>query len=51
MSGLSTVDELAKHLNVNAKTICWGLWAQGIPAFKVGRSWRIAKKDLSWLKK
>ncbi len=51
MNDLFTVDELAKYFNVNAETIYRGLWAKEIPDFKVGRSWRIAEKDLLWLKK
>lgn len=46
-----TVIELASHFNVNPKTIYRRLWAKGIPAFKVGRIWRIAKKDIIWLKR
>ena len=34
MSDLSTVDELAKHFNVNGKTIYWGLWAKRIQPSK-----------------
>ena len=45
-----TVNELAEHFGVNPKTIYRRLWAKGIPAFKIGRSWRIAKKDIIWLK-
>ena len=45
-----TVNELAQHFGVNAKTIYRRLWAKGIPAYKVGRSWRIAKKDIVWLR-
>jgi excisionase family DNA binding protein len=51
MNNFFTVNELAKHFRVNPKTIYRRLWAKGIPAFKVGRSWRIAKKDLVWLKR
>jgi excisionase family DNA binding protein len=46
-----TVNELARHFNVNPKTIYWRLWAKGIPAFRVGRVWRIAKKEIIWLKR
>ena len=30
------------------KAIYRRLWAKGIPAYKVGRTWRIAKKDIKW---
>jgi len=46
-----TVIELATFYNVNPKTIYRRLWAKGIPAYKVGRIWRIAKKDIIWLKR
>jgi excisionase family DNA binding protein len=36
--------------NVNAKTIYRRLWAKGIPAYRVGRTWRIARKDIIWLR-
>lgn len=45
-----TVNELADHFGVNPKTIYRRLWAKGIPAYKVGRIWRIAKKDIKWLR-
>jgi excisionase family DNA binding protein len=45
-----TVTELAREFRGNPKTIYWRLWAKGIPAFKVGRLWRIAKKDIRWLR-
>jgi excisionase family DNA binding protein len=48
--GYFTVNELADHFRVNPKTIYRRLWAKGIPAYKVGRIWRIAKKDIKWLK-
>jgi len=50
-SGYFTVIELANHFNVNPKTIYRRLWAKAIPAYKVGRIWRIAKKDIEWLRK
>jgi excisionase family DNA binding protein len=46
-----TVNELAAHFRVNPKTIYRRLWAKGIPAYKVGAQWRIAKKDIVWLKR
>ena len=50
-SDFFTVNELARHFRVNPKTIYRRLWAKQLPAFKVGRTWRIAKKDLIWLKR
>jgi len=51
MKDYFTINELAEHFGVNPKTIYRRLWAKGIPAFKVGRAWRIAKKDIIWLKR
>jgi len=45
-----TVYELADHFGVNTKTIYRRLWAKAIPAYKVGKVWRIAKKDIKWLR-
>ena len=45
-----TVNQLADHFGVNPKTIYRRLWAKAIPAYKVGRMWRIAKKDIKWLR-
>jgi len=50
MKDYFTVNELAREFIVNPKTIYRRLWAKGIPAFKIGRSWRIAKKDVVWLR-
>jgi excisionase family DNA binding protein len=50
MKDYFTVTELAKEFGVNPKTIYRRLWAKGLPAFKIGRSWRIAKKDIVWLR-
>jgi excisionase family DNA binding protein len=51
MKDFFTVNELAHLFGVNPKTIYRRLWAKGIPVYKVGRTWRIAKKDIIWLKK
>jgi excisionase family DNA binding protein len=51
MKDYFTVMELAEEFGVNPKTIYRRLWAKGIPAYKVGAQWRIAKKDLVWLKR
>lgn len=50
MKDYFTVNELADHFGVNPKTIYRRLWAKGIPAYKVGRIWRIGKKDIKWLR-
>jgi len=50
MSDFFTVNELAEYFNVCPKTIYRRLWAKGIPAYKVGRTWRITKKDIEWLR-
>ncbi len=51
MNDFFTVNKLAKYFGVDPKTIYRRLWAKGIPAYEVGRSWRIARKDIIWLKK
>jgi len=50
MNNFFTVNELAKYLGVSAKAIYRKLWAKGIPAYNVGRTWRIARKDIKWLR-
>jgi excisionase family DNA binding protein len=50
MSEYFTVSELARHFGVNPKTIYRRLWAKQIPAYKVGRLWKISAKDLKWLR-
>lgn len=45
-----TVNGLTDYFGVNPKTIYRRLWAKGIPAYKVGRTWRIVKKDIIWLR-
>ena len=50
MKDYFSVNELANHFYMNPKTIYRRLWAKAIPAYKVGRSWRIARKDIIWLR-
>jgi excisionase family DNA binding protein len=50
MNDFFTVNQLADYFGVNPKTIYRRLWAKVIPAYKVGRAWRIAKKDIIWLR-
>jgi excisionase family DNA binding protein len=42
MADFFTVNELPEYFGVNPETIYRSLWAKGIPAYKVGRVWRIA---------
>jgi excisionase family DNA binding protein len=51
MKDFFTVNELAEYFEVNPKTIYRRLWAKGIPAYKVGRTWRIVRKDIIRLKR
>ncbi len=50
MGGYFTVNELAKEFRTYPKTICRRLWANGIrPAGSVD-PWRLAKRDITWLR-
>ncbi len=51
ISEFLSVDELAKLLNVNMKTVYRALWSKKIPAYKVGRMWRVAKRDFESIKR
>jgi len=51
MKDFFTVNELAEYFRVNPKTIYRQLWSKVIPAYKVGQRWRIARKDIIWLKR
>ncbi len=46
-----SVNELAKVLNVGSKTVYRALWSKKIPAYKIGRMWRVSKRDLEFIKK
>jgi len=50
-SDFFTVIELAHYFKVSPKTIYRRLWAKQIPAFKIGKVWRISKKEIDWLKR
>jgi len=51
MSDFFTVNQLAEYFGVNPKTIYCRLWTKSLPAYKIGSRWRIAKKDIIWLKR
>jgi excisionase family DNA binding protein len=46
-----TISELAKVLKVNPKTIYRAVWSKKVPAYKIGKALRIAKKDIELFKK
>ena len=46
-----SVTELAETLNVAPKTVYRALWSKKIPAYKIGRMWRVSKRDLEFIKK
>ncbi len=50
-SGFWSVNELAQALNVGSKTVYRALWSKKIPAYKIGRIWRVSKRDLEFIKK
>ncbi len=41
-----TISEVAKVLRVNPKTVYRAVWSKNVPAYKIGKVWRIAKKDI-----
>jgi excisionase family DNA binding protein len=53
MNDFFTVNQLAEYFKVHPKTIYRRLWAKAIPAFKIGGrgNWKIAKKDIRWMKR
>ena len=46
-----TVNQLAEYFGVNPRTIYRALLAKAIPPFRIGRIWRIEKRDIIWLGK
>jgi excisionase family DNA binding protein len=46
-----SVTKVAGLFAVNPKTIYRALWSDRLPAYKIGKTWRIAKKDLEHFKK
>jgi excisionase family DNA binding protein len=41
-----SIYELAKLLNVNPKTIYRAVWSGKLPAYRIGKTWRIARGDI-----
>jgi excisionase family DNA binding protein len=46
-----SVTKVANLLSVNPKTIYRAIWSERLPAYKIGRALRIARKDLERFKK
>jgi len=46
-----TISALARMLDVNPKTIYRAVWSRNLPAYKIGKAWRIGKKDIELLRK
>ena len=46
-----SVTKVANLFSVNPKTIYRALWSGSLPAYKIGKAWRIARKDLEQFKK
>jgi hypothetical protein len=48
INGFLIPNELLKHFKTDPfKTIYRRLWAKGIPAYKMGSVWRIARENVS----
>ncbi len=47
ISPLLTIADVAERLRVNAKTVRRWIATGELPAYKVGRQWRVAEEDLS----
>lgn len=41
-----TVDEIARYLRVSRTTICRWCVQGRLPAFRIGRGWRVQREDL-----
>jgi excisionase family DNA binding protein len=46
-----SVSELAKLLNVDQKTVYRALWSKKLPAYKIGRMWRVSPKDVQFIRR
>jgi excisionase family DNA binding protein len=51
LSDFLSVSELAKVLNLNPKTVYRAVWSKTLPAYRLGRTWRISKRDLESFRK
>ena len=46
-----SISDLAKVLDVNPKTVYRAVWSKNLPAYRIGKTWRIAKKDIERFRK
>ncbi len=46
MTEFLTISEVAEILRVNPKTIYRAVWSKSVPAYKIGKTWRIAQRDI-----
>ncbi len=46
-----TISQVADVLRVNPKTIYRAVWSKKVPAYKIGKAWRIAKRDIELFRK
>ena len=44
--GLMTIPEVADHCRIDPKTVRRWIRSGDLPAFQLGRQWRISEKDL-----
>ena len=51
MTEFLTISEMADVLRVNPKTIYRAVWSKKVPAYKIGKAWRIAKRDIEMFRK
>lgn len=51
VSEFLTISQVANILRVNPKTIYRAVWSKNVPAYKVGKAWRIAKRDIEFFRK
>ena len=46
LSEFLTIPEVAAVLRVNPKTIYRAIWSNKVHAYKIGKAWRIAERDI-----
>jgi excisionase family DNA binding protein len=46
-----SIPEAAELLRVNPKTIYRAVWSEKLPAYKIGKAWRISEKDIEFFRK